>query len=50
MLRQKSYLESEGKGITLLQQEELAEQKDIPWEELVRRNREKLAKQMSLLT
>lgn len=49
MLRQKTYVESNGKSMTLLQQEELAEQKDIPWEELVRRNREKLAKQMTML-
>ena len=47
MLRQKTYVESAGKAITLLQQEEISEQKDIPWDELVRRNREKLAKLMT---
>lgn len=29
-----------------MQQEELAKQKELPWEELVKRNREKLARQM----
>lgn len=47
MVRQQVYVESNGKGFTLMQQEELEEQKNTPWEELVRRNREKLAKQMA---
>lgn len=47
MVRQKAYVDSDGKGFTLLQQEEIKEQQDTPWEELVRRNREKLAKQMA---
>ena len=47
MVRQKAYVESNGKGFTLMQQEELKEQQNIPWEEMIRRNREKLAKQMA---
>lgn len=47
MVRQKAYVDSDGRGFTLLQQEEIKEQQDTPWEELVRRNREKLAKQMA---
>ena len=47
MVRLKAYVESNGKGFTLIQQEELKEQQSIPWDELVRRNREKLAKQMA---
>ena len=49
MVRQKAYVESNGKGFTLMQQEELKEQQNIPWAELVRMNREKLAKQMANL-
>ena len=47
MLRQKHFIENDGKGFTLLQQEEFKEQKNIPWDELVRRNSEKLAKQIA---
>ena len=46
MIRQKAYVDSEGKGFTLLQQEELKNNK-LSWEEQLRLNREKLKKQMA---
>ena len=46
LMRQKVHSSSDGKGdgFTLLEQEEMDAIKDIPWEELVRRNRLQLAK------
>lgn len=48
LMRQKIHSSSNGSGdgFTLLEQEEMDAIKDLPWEELVRRNREQLAKQM----
>lgn len=48
LMRQKIHSSSNGNGdgFTLLEQEEMDAIKDLPWEELVRRNREQLAKQM----
>ena len=49
LMRQKIHSSSNGKdGFTLMQQEELEANANVPWEELVRRNREKLAKDMAL--
>lgn len=43
LMRQKmSTSEDGGCGFTLLEQEKMDEEKNIPWEELVRRNREQL--------
>lgn len=49
LMRQKVHSSSNGKGdgFTLLQQEEMDENANVPWEELVRRNRERLAKMMA---
>lgn len=46
LMRQKVHSSSNGKGdgFTLIEQEQMDKAKDIPWEELVRRNREELAK------
>lgn len=46
LMRQKVHSSSNGKGdgFTLIEQEKMDKAKDIPWEELVRRNREELAK------
>lgn len=48
LMRQKVHNNTEGNGdgFTLIEQEEMDAIKDLPWEELVRRNREQLAKQM----
>lgn len=35
---------SGGKGLSLLDMEQLDETKDVPWDELVRRNREQLVR------
>lgn len=45
LMRQKIHGSTNGKGdgSTLLEQEQMDKAKDIPWEELVRRNREQLA-------
>ena len=45
LMRQKIHGSTNGKGdgFTLLEQEQMDKAKDIPWEELVRRNREQLA-------
>lgn len=45
LMRQKVHNSSEsGDGFTLLEQEQMDAMANIPWEELVRRNREQLAK------
>lgn len=46
LMRQKVHSSSNGKGdgFTLIEQEKMDKAKDIPWEELVKRNREELAK------
>lgn len=46
LMRQKVHTSSEngGDGFTLLEQEQMDAMANIPWEELVRRNREQLAK------
>lgn len=44
LMRQKLFNSVDNGGFTLLQQEKLDNEKDIPWEELVRRNREQMAK------
>ena len=38
------YLGERGNGITLIEQEQMDAAANVPWEELVRRNREHLAK------
>lgn len=48
LMRQHVYTHSEHKGFTLLDQERLDEAANVPWEELVRRNREELARQMGI--
>lgn len=46
LMRQKAHNnpESGGDGFTLIEQEQMDEIKNLPWEELVRRNREQLRK------
>ena len=44
LVREKAFAEGVG-GWTLMDQEMLGRTKDVPWEELVRRNREQLARQ-----
>lgn len=46
LMRQKVHNNTEGNGdgFTLIEQEQMDAIKDLPWEELVRRNREQLAK------
>ena len=46
LARQKAH-DNDCEGFTLREQESLDAAKDVPWEELVRRNRERLAKDMS---
>lgn len=47
MLRQKHYVDSGGKAITLLQQDSLRDC-NLSWEEQVRKNREELAKKFKM--
>lgn len=42
LMNQHVYVQKGGKGLSLLDMEQLDETKDVPWEELVRRNREQL--------
>lgn len=46
LMREKLWTDSGKAGFSLLEQERMDAQKDVPWEELVRRNREELARQM----
>ena len=45
LARQKVFTQTEHPGFTLEEQEELDNLKNVSWDELVRRNREQLAKQ-----
>ena len=45
LMRQKIHTSSEsGDGFTLLEQEQMDARSNVPWDELVRRNREQLVK------
>ena len=44
LARQKVLSKGEGGGFTLQEQERMDRLRDVPWEELVRRNREELAR------
>lgn len=44
LARQKLHAQGDGEGFTLSEQERLDKLRDVPWEELVRRNREELAR------
>ena len=47
LARQKAHEESDtAEGFTLLEQERMDAERGVPWEELVRRNRERLAASM----
>ena len=46
LFRQRIFNESKNPGFSLLEQEMLDENKDIPWEEQVRQNRIKLSQMM----
>lgn len=50
LMRQKCHNnpDSGGDGFTLLEQEQMDELKNIPWEELVKRNRQQLQEQGQL--
>lgn len=47
-MREKVWTDSDKAGFSLLEQERMDAEKDVPWEELVRRNREQLARQMAM--
>lgn len=46
LMREKVWTDSDKAGFSLMEQEQLERDKDIPWEELVRRNREQLLRQI----
>lgn len=47
LMREKLWTDSARAGFSLLEQEKMDAERNVPWEELVRRNREQLARQMS---
>lgn len=47
LMREQLWTQTDKAGFSLLEQEKMDAERNVPWEELVRRNREQLARQMA---